>query len=379
MVIYRSLSTIHNFPEDSVVKPNEYVRDLIPYVPGKPVEELERELAIRDAIKIASNENPLGPSPLALRAVSEALSKLNRYPDGDAFYLKHRLSERLSVKPANLIFGNGSNEVIEIVARTFMKPGDEAVMGEFAFIVFPIVTQAVGAQTIISPMPDLTHNLRDMFARITPRTKAVFIANPNNPTGTMVQREEFEWFLERVPEDIVVLVDEAYFDYVGDPDYPNSLDYLGVGKSIITVRTFSKIYGLAGLRLGFGVSSAEIISYMNRVREPFNVNSLAQVGALAALDDEAHVARSRQINREGSDYLSRELEKMNLTFAPSFTNFILVDLGSDPIRVYNALLKEGVIVRPVINYGLKTHIRVTIGLPEENERFVRAIRKVLSR
>ncbi|MGH7793124.1 MAG: pyridoxal phosphate-dependent aminotransferase, partial [Thermodesulfobacteriota bacterium] len=215
--------------------------------------------------------------------------------------------------------------------------------------------------------------------RITPRTKAVFIANPNNPTGTIVKREEFEWFLERVPEDIVVLVDEAYFDYVGDPDYPNSLDYLGVGKSIITVRTFSKIYGLAGLRLGFGVSSAEIIAYMNRVREPFNVNSLAQVGALAALDDEAHVARSRQINREGSDYLSRELEKMNLTFAPSFTNFILVDLGSDPIRVYNALLKEGVIVRPVLNYGLKTHIRVTIGLPEENERFVRTIRKVLSR
>ena len=379
MVIYRSLSTIHNFPEDSVVKPNEYVRDLIPYVPGKPVEELERELGIRDAIKIASNENPLGPSPLALRAIAEALSKLNRYPDGDAFYLKHTLAERLNVKPANLIFGNGSNEVIEIVARTFMKPGDEAVMGEFAFIVFPIVTQAVGAKAVISPMPDLTHNLRDMFARITPRTKAVFIANPNNPTGTMVEREEFEWFLERVPEDIVVLVDEAYFDYVGDPDYPNSLDYLGVGKSIITVRTFSKIYGLAGLRLGFGVSSAEIIAYMNRVREPFNVNSLAQVGALAALDDEAHVARSRQINREGSDYLSRELEKMNLTFAPSFTNFILVDLGSDPIRVYNALLKEGVIVRPVLNYGLKTQIRVTIGLPEENERFVRAIRKVLSR
>jgi histidinol-phosphate aminotransferase len=362
-----------------LIKPNEYVRDLIPYVPGKPVEELERELGISDAIKIASNENPLGPSLLALRAVSEALSKLNRYPDGDAFYLKHRLAERLSVKPENLIFGNGSNEVIEIVARTFMKPGDEAVMGEFAFIVFPIVTQAVGAKAIISPMPDLTHNLRDMFARITPRTKAVFIANPNNPTGTMVDREELEWFLERVPEDIVVLIDEAYFDYVGDPSYPNSLDYLGLRKSLIASRTFSKIYGLAGLRLGFGVSSAEIISYMNRVREPFNVNSLAQVGAFAALDDEAHVARSRQVNMEGLEYLTGELGKMNLPFAPSFTNFILVDLRTDPIRVYNALLREGVIVRPVLNYGLKTHIRVTIGLPEENERFIRAIRKVLKR
>jgi len=362
-----------------VIKPNEFVKDLIPYVPGKPVEELERELGIRDAVKIASNENPIGPSPMALRAVSEALTKINRYPDGDVFYLKHKLSGMLGVKPGNLIFGNGSNEVIEIVARTFMKPGDEAVMGEFAFIVFPIVAQAVGAKAIISPMPDLTHNLRDMLSRITPKTKAVFIANPNNPTGTMVRRDELEWFLERVPEDIIVLVDEAYFDYVDDPDYPNSLDYQKLGKSIITVRTFSKIYGLAGLRLGFGVSSEEIISYMNRVREPFNVNSLAQVAALAALDDREHVERSREINEEGLDYLSRELKKMNLPFAPSFTNFILVDLGSDPIPVYNALLREGVIVRPVGGYGLKTHLRVTVGLPEENERFIKAIKKVLDR
>jgi histidinol-phosphate aminotransferase len=195
----------------------------------------------------------------------------------------------------------------------------------------------------------------------------------------MVKRAELEWFLERVPEDIIVVVDEAYFDYVDDPDYPNSLDYQNLGKSIITVRTFSKIYGLAGLRLGFGVSSEEIISYMNRVREPFNVNSLAQIAALAALDDEEHVRRSKEINKEGLKYLSTELRKMNLPFASSFTNFILVDLGSNPIPVYNALLREGVIVRPVINYGLKTHIRVTVGLPEENERFIRAIKKILGR
>ena len=357
--------------------PPSYVRELIPYVPGKPVEELERELGIRDAIKIASNENPLGASRLATRAVEEALNKVNRYPDGDAFYLKHKLAERLGVKPENLIFGNGSNEVIEIVARTFMKPGDEAVIGEFAFIVFPIVTQAVGARAIISPMPELTHNLRDMYNRITPKTKAVFIANPNNPTGTMVKRDGLEWFLERMPEDIIVVIDEAYFDYVEDPDYPNSLDYQNLGKSIITVRTFSKIYGLAGLRLGFGVSSEEIISYMNRVREPFNVNSLAQVAAFAALDDKEHVKKSREINRIGLRYLTKELKKFNLPYASSYTNFILVDLGSDPIPIYNALLREGVIVRPVLNYGLKTHIRVTIGLPEENERFIRAIKKVL--
>ncbi|HXG30766.1 MAG TPA: histidinol-phosphate transaminase [Thermodesulfobacteriota bacterium] len=362
-----------------MIKPNEFVKDLTPYVPGKPIEELERELGIRDAIKIASNENPIGPSPLALRAVSEALSKINRYPDGDAFYLKHKLAERLGVRPENLIFGNGSNEVIEIVVRTFMKPGDEAVMGEFAFIVFPIVTQAVGGKAIISPMPCLTHDLRDMLSRITPRTRAVFIANPNNPTGTMVKRDELEWFLERVPEDIIVLVDEAYFDYVDDPDYPNSLDYHNIGKSIVTVRTFSKIYGLAGLRLGFGVSSEEIISYMNRVREPFNVNSLAQVGALAALDDREHVRMSKEINGKGLRYLTEELKRIDLPFAPSFTNFILVDLGSDPIPVYNALLREGVIVRPVGGYGLKTHLRVTVGLPEENERFIRAIRRVLGR
>lgn len=357
--------------------PPSYIKELIPYVPGKPVEELERELGIRDAIKIASNENPLGPSRLAIRAVEEALNKVNRYPDGDAVYIKHKLAERLNVKPENLIFGNGSNEVIAIVARTFMKTGDEAVIGEFAFIVFPIVTQAVGAKANISPMPELTHNLRDMYSRITSKTKAVFIANPNNPTGTMVKRDGLEWFLERMPEDIIVVIDEAYFDYVEDPDYPNSLDYQNLGKSIITVRTFSKIYGLAGLRLGFGVSSEEIISYMNRVREPFNINSLAQVAAFAALDDKEHVTKSREINRIGLQYLTKELKKFNLPFAPSYTNFILVDLGSDPIPVYNALLREGVIVRPVLNYGLKTHIRVTIGLPEENERFIKAIKKVL--
>ncbi len=364
---------------DPKLQPNEYVRELIPYVPGKPVEELERELGIPDAIKIASNENPLGPSPLALSAVKDALGKLNRYPDGDAFYLKRKLAGRLGVKPENLILGNGSNEVIEIAARAFMKPGDEAVLGEYAFIVFPIVTQAVGAKAIISPMPELTHNLRDMFKRITSKTRAVFIANPNNPTGTMVKESELEWFLERVPEDIMVLIDEAYFDYVQDPDYPNSLEYQNLGKAIITVRTFSKIYGLAGLRLGYGVSSEEIISYMNRVREPFNVNSLAQVAAYAALDDSAHVTRSMELNREGLQYLIKELNKIKIPYAPSFTNFILIDLRSDPIPIYNALLREGVIVRPVLNYGLKTHLRVTIGLPEENERFIKAIKKALGK
>jgi histidinol-phosphate aminotransferase len=363
----------------NLITPNEYLNNLVPYIPGKPVQELERELGIRNAIKLASNENPLGPSPLALKAMRKALRSVNMYPDGDAYYIKHKLAERLEVQPENLIFGNGSNDVIDIIARTFMKPGDEAVMGEYAFIVFPIVTQAVGARVVASPMPDLVHNLEDFYSRITSKTRAVFIANPNNPTGTIVRRQELEWFLEMVPEDIVVVVDEAYFEYVDEPEYPNSLDYQNFGKSVITVRTFSKIYGLAGLRLGYGVSSPEIIAPMHRVRQPFNANLLAQVAAFAALDDLNHVSEARLINKDGLSYVSRELKKIKMSFTPSFSNFILIDLKSDPISVYNSLLKLGVIVRPVVNYGLKTHLRVTVGLPEENERFIWAIKRVLGK
>lgn len=348
-------------------------------MPGKPVEELERELGIENAVKIASNENPLGPSPLALRAAESSLNDIHRYPDGDAFYLKHKLADTLNVKTETLIFGNGSNDVIDIAARTFLAPGDEAVMGEYAFIVYPIVTQAVGAKAVISPMPNYTHDLRDMYSRITPETKAVFIANPNNPTGTMVKRGELEWFLDKIPEDVMILIDEAYFEYVDDRDYPDSLYYHGSGKSLITVRTFSKIYGLAGLRLGYGVASEEIISNMQRVRQPFNANSIAQSAAIAALDDHGHVARSKEVNRNGLMYLAEELGKMEIPFAPTYTNFILIDLGFDPIPTYNALLGEGVIVRPVGGYGLKTHLRVTIGLPSENEKFIRAIKKVLNK
>ena len=352
---------------------------LVPYIPGKPVQELERELGITNVTKLASNENPLGPSPLAMEAMSNALTSVNMYPDGDAYYVKHKLADRLNVRPENLIFGNGSNDVIDIIARTFLKAGDEAVMGEYAFIVFPLVTQAVGARVVVSPMPDLIHNLNDFYSRITSKTRAVFIANPNNPTGTIVGREELERFLEMVPDDIVVVIDEAYFEYVDDREYPNSLDYHSLGKSVITVRTFSKIYGRAGLRLGYGVSSPEIISPMHRVRQPFNTNLLAQVAAFAALDDHNHVSKGRRINNEGMSYFSRELKKLNISFTPSFSNFILIDLKSDPTSVYNSLLKLGVIVRPVINYGLKTHLRVTVGLPEENERFMWALKSILGK
>ncbi len=362
-----------------MIKPNSFVGDLIPYVPGKPVEELERELGITGAVKIASNENPLGPSPLAEKAIKDAIHDLNRYPDGDAFYLKEKLSEKLGIDPETLIFGNGSNDVIDIAARTFMEPGDEAIFGEYAFIVYPIVTKAVGATAVISPMPNYTHDLRDMHSRITEKTRIIFIANPNNPTGTMVKRDEFEWFLDKVPEDILVLMDEAYFEYVDDKDYPNSLEYLNTGKSIITVRTFSKIYGLAGLRLGYGVAHKDIVSNMQRVRQPFNSNSLSQIGAIAAIDDTEHIDKTKKINSEGLLYVTKELEKLGIPYAPSFTNFVLIDLGGDPMPIYNSLLKEGVIVRPVMGYGLRTHLRVTIGTTEENEKFVMGIKTILGK
>ncbi len=361
-----------------MIKPNPSIEDLIPYVPGKPIEELERELGIGDAVKIASNENPLGPSPLAVRAMEKALWSVNRYPDSDSFYLKRALSARLGVEPENIILGNGSNEVLELVARTYLREGDEVIMGEHAFIVFPIVTQAVGAKRVPSPMPDLKHDLKDMYSRITPRTRVIFIANPNNPTGTKVGRDELQWFLDSVPEEIIVVVDEAYFEYVLDPDYLDTTTYLGRRKGLVTIRTFSKIYGLAGLRVGYGIADGEVISFMNRVREPFNINSLAQVGALAALDDADHRERSRRVNAEGLRFLTEKLNEMGLGVPPSYTNFVLVDFNQDAAPLYRALLREGVIVRPVEEYGLKTHLRVSVGTGEENARFIEALRKVLS-
>jgi len=359
--------------------PLSQVKDLVPYVPGKPVEELEREYGIRDSIKIASNENPLGPSKLAVEAVKDWVNNVHRYPDGDCYYLKQKLASVLDVKPDNLIIGNGSNEVIEIIARTYLSADDEAIYGEHAFIVYPIVTQAIGAKHVISPMPDLVHDLRDIASRITGKTKIIFLANPNNPTGTIFDRAEFEWFLSVVPDDILIIADEAYFEYVRVENYPNSLDYQKDRPNLITVRTFSKIYGLAGLRLGYAVASESITSYVNRVREPFNVNSLAQVAAIAALDDEDHVTRTNEVNQNGMLFLEQEFKELGVTFFKSYTNFILIDLKRDPVPIYSDLLKNGVIVRPVGGYGLKTHLRVTVGTMEENERFISALKKVLSK
>ena len=278
----------------------EYIRKLVPYQPGKPIEEVEREYGIANSVKLASNENPLGPSPKAIQAMRDKLEQLHLYPDGDCFYLKSALANKLGIDAERLIFGNGSNELIELAVRTFMRPGDEAVMARQAFVVYQLVVQASGGVGKIVPVRNFSHDLVAMGDAIGPKTRIVFLANPNNPTGTIYRRDEWEHFLQRVSPDVLIIVDEAYFEYVRDPDYPDSLRYHDQGKLLLTLRTFSKLYGLAGLRIGYGVTSKEIAGLLHRVRQPFNVNAVAQWAALAALEDHDHV--SAQSGRQPSGH-----------------------------------------------------------------------------
>ena len=288
----------------------EYIRTLIPYEPGKPIEEVEREYGIAHSIKLASNENPLGPSPRALAAIRAKLGELNLYPDGDCFYLKNGLAKKLSVAPEQLIFGNGSNEIIELAVRAFMRPGDHALMARQAFVVYQLIVQAVGGKSVQIPLREYTHDLPAIAAAVTAETKIIFLANPNNPTGTIYRRAEWEKFLAHVPKDVLLIVDEAYFEYVRDSGYPDSLEYRSEDRPMLTLRTFSKLYGLAGLRIGYGIGPQQIIAMMQRVRQPFNVNAPAQWAALAALDDIEHVRRSLAVNREGLDFLGDEFKKL---------------------------------------------------------------------
>ena len=355
---------------------SEEIEALVPYPPGKPIEEVERELGIKGSIKLASNENPLGPSPKAVDAVTNALKNLNRYPDGGCYYLKEKLASRLDVKPDNIIIGNGSNEIIELVVRTFLRPGEEAVMGNPSFAVYPLAVPAAGGKAVLVPLDkNLAHDLNAMADAITDRTKIVFIANPNNPTGTMVAKKELDRFYRRLPEDIILVLDEAYYEFVTSRDFPNSFEYLKEGRNVVILRTFSKIYGLAGLRIGYGIAPEKLVFYMNKVRQPFNVNSLAQIAAMAALNDNEHIKKSQTNNREGLDYLFKELKAIGLECVPTQANFFLIKVGRGK-EIYEALLRQGVIVRPMASYGLGEYIRVTVGLPEENKRFVEAIKQV---
>ena len=354
----------------------EYIRSLIPYEPGKPIEEVERAYGISDSVKLASNENPLGPSPKAVAAMRARLGQLNLYPDGDCFYLKQGLSRRLGVAPERLIFGNGSNEIIELAARTFLRPGDEAVMADQAFVVYQLIVQAVGAQSRAVPLRNFTHDLPALAEAVSPRTRMIFLANPNNPTGTIFRRAEWERFLDKVSPDVLLTIDEAYFEYVQDADYPDSLRYHTKDRAIITLRTFSKLYGLAGLRIGYGIASKELISLMQRVRQPFNVNAPAQWGALAALEDAEHAGRSLDVNRHGLEFLQKEFIRLGLEFVPSQANFILVRVGRGQ-EVFQQLLTQGVIVRPTAGYRFPEHVRVTVGTMEENQKFIQALEKAI--
>ncbi|HYQ48107.1 MAG TPA: histidinol-phosphate transaminase, partial [Thermodesulfovibrionales bacterium] len=342
-----------------MIQAPDYIRAIQPYVPGKPIEELERELGISHSIKLASNENPLGPSPAAQAAIRDAFGDLNRYPDGAGYYLKKELSGRLGVSEDELILGNGSNELLDIAARTFLKTGDEAVMGAPSFVVYSMAVQSVGGTSVQVPLRNHIHDLAAMAGAITPRTRMLFLANPNNPTGTYNTADEFDGLMKKVHEDMLLVVDEAYYEYVTAPDYADSMKHFRSGRNILILRTFSKIYGLAGLRIGYGIAKKEILADMNRLREPFNTSSLSQKAALAALGDKAHVARSREINSEGKQYLYRELETLGVSWVPTEANFIYIPMD-DPMNVYNGLLKKGVIIRPM---GPRA-IRVTIGLPE---------------
>jgi histidinol-phosphate aminotransferase len=354
----------------------QYIRSLVPYAPGKPIEEVEREIGIANSLKLASNENPLGPSPLALAAMRQKLAQLHLYPDGDCFYLKNTLATKLEVSSEQLIFGNGSNEIIELAIRTFMRAGDEAVMARQAFVVYKLVVQAVGGISKEVPLRDFTHDLAAIGEAISSKTRIVFLANPNNPTGTIYRKAQWEAFLKQVPPDLLIIVDEAYFEYVEAADYPNSLHYHQQGKTLLTLRTFSKLYGLAGLRIGYGIADKEIISLMHRVRQPFNVNAAAQWAALAALDDREHVRRSLESNRQGLQYVTGELARLGIEYVPSHANFIFLRVGQGE-DVFNRLLAQGIIVRPMAGYYFPEYIRVTIGTMDENRKFIDGLKKAV--
>ena len=357
---------------------NPDLKNLPVYQPGRPIEEVARELGLpaEGIIKLASNENPFGPSPLALAAMQKALAGVNLYPDGNAFYLKQKLAAKLGVEPANLVLGNGSNEIIEFTGHALLASGADVVVSQYCFAVYPIVTALFGANLITVPAKNYGHDLPAMLHAITPRTRLVFVANPNNPTGTLAPREEVIEFVNEVPDDVLLVMDEAYIDFLEDPLDLVSLVRLGTRPNLILMRTFSKIYGLAGLRIGYGVGNPELVAALEKIRQPFNINLLAQTAALAALDDVEHVRKTRVNNFTGLDSFKRAFRDLKLEYIPSFANFMLVRVG-DGQRFFEALQKQGVIVRPMGGYQLPEWIRISIGTPQENERCLAALKMAL--
>ncbi len=355
----------------------ETVRDVVPYQPGKPIEELQRERGLERVIKLASNENPLGPSPKAIEAIRTAAAEVNLYPDGGGFYLSRALSKKLGVTPEQIILGNGSVELIELVIRTFVGEGDEVVSSQYGFAMYTIATKVVGGKNVVVPARGLGHDLQAMAKAVGPNTRVVFVANPNNPTGTLATSGEFEEFMAAVPSGTVVVYDEAYFEYVRRPDSPDSLSYVRDGRNILVLRTFSKAYGLAGLRIGYGIAREGLIALINQVRSPFNTARLAQVAAIAALDDDEHVRRTAELTIQGRARLCEGLEALGLRAHPSEGNFVLFETDGDGADVCRGLEERGIIVRPMRGYGLPNHVRVTVGTADQNEMFLAALREVV--
>lgn len=362
---------------DYIALANAGVRGLSPYQAGKPIEELQRELGLTHIVKLASNENPLGPSRKALAAIERAAADITRYPDSNGFELKQALAERLAVDTEQITLGNGSNDVLELIARAYIEPGKSAVYSQHAFIVYPLAVQACGGRGIVTRAREWGHDLNAMVEAISDDTRLVFIANPNNPTGTLLGEAALVDFLDKVPANVVVVLDEAYFEYNTGADACDGVALLKHYPNLIVTRTFSKAYGLAGLRVGYAVSSAEIADLLNRVRAPFNVNSLGLAAAQAVLADQDYLQEGRQVNQQGMQQLEAGLSAMGLKFIPSAANFLAVEFAVDTARLYQALLQQGVIVRPVGAYEMPNHLRVSIGLERENAAFLSALEKVL--
>jgi histidinol-phosphate aminotransferase len=363
------------------MKPKNHIADLRVYEPGKPIEEVARELGFDDIasiVKVASNENELGPSPMAIEAMQESIPEMHRYPDGGAFYLKHKLADMLDIDPEQLLFGCGSNELIVFLCHVFLGEGNNLVMGAEAFAVYFLAAAMYEGEVIRVPMPEHTHDLTGMLAAITPETRIVAICNPNNPTGTMVSQETIDRFVEQLPDHVVAIFDEAYFEVMPEEMKPDVLKHIRAGKeNVIVLRTFSKAYGLAGLRIGYAIGHPEMIDLLNKVRQPFNVNGMAQAAAMAALDDVTHIVATREMVFKGLEFFERELPKLGIATVPSGANFILVKTGNGR-EVFQELQRRKVIVRPMDAYGLPDHIRITIGTPEQNQTILAALKEVVA-
>jgi histidinol-phosphate aminotransferase len=356
---------------------NPQLRDLAVYEPGKPIEETARELNVppNEIVKLASNENPLGPSPKAVAAIRNAIDSVQLYPDGGGFRLREALAGKLGFKRENIILGNGSNEVIEFVGHAFLNPGDEVIAVEHAFIAYKLVAALFGAYTIETAAPNFQPDLNAILSAITPKTKVIFIANPNNPTGVLISEDKIDTFLARVPEHIVTVFDEAYFEFLDHP--PDTLRYVHEGRDIIVLRTFSKIHGLASLRVGYGIASRSLIEVLQKTRQPFNVNGIGQIGAIAALEDSEHVLRSKQIVDSGRAFLEEQFSAMKLEYIPSAGNFVFVNVGDGP-TIFKKMLTRKIIVRPLHGYNLPEWIRITVGTMEQNEKCIAVLKQVLS-